>query len=71
VSEGRSYLRTAWWLSFFPGVALVVVTVSATVLSAWVRLAGDPAQRWRLTTRRTQRRPVPPAAMEIDREARS
>ncbi|MHA6629096.1 ABC transporter permease [Pseudonocardia sichuanensis] len=50
VAEGRTYLRTAWWLSFFPGLAIVLTTVSATVLSAWVRLATDPAQRWRLTT---------------------
>ncbi|MCI2416832.1 ABC transporter permease [Saccharopolyspora sp. K220] len=49
VAEGRTYLRTAWWLSFFPGLAIVITTVSATVLSAWMRLATDPAQRWRLT----------------------
>ena len=51
VAEGRTYLRTAWWLSFFPGLAIVLTTVSATILSAWARLATDPAQRWRLTTR--------------------
>jgi peptide/nickel transport system permease protein len=71
VSEGRTYLRTAWWLSFFPGLAIVVTTVSATVLSAWVRLAGDPAQRWRLTTPRSRRFRVTPGAMGIDQEARS
>lgn len=49
VADGRTYLRTAWWLSFFPGVAIVLTTVAATALSAWVRLATDPGQRWRLT----------------------
>jgi peptide/nickel transport system permease protein len=49
VSQGRSYLHTAWWLSFFPGLAIVITTVSATILAAWARIAGDPAQRWRLT----------------------
>ena len=69
VSEGRTYLRTAWWLSFFPGLAIVVTTVAATVLSAWVRLAGDPAQRWRLTAPRS-RRPSMASTAVIDQEAR-
>ena len=49
VAQGRTYLQTAWWLSFFPGLAIVITTVSATILAAWVRIATDPAQRWRLT----------------------
>jgi peptide/nickel transport system permease protein len=49
VSQGRTYLHTAWWLSFFPGVAIVITTVSATILAAWARIATDPGQRWRLT----------------------
>ncbi|OIJ25624.1 ABC transporter permease [Nocardioides luteus] len=68
VAQGQNYLQTAWWLSFFPGLAIVIATVSATVLAAWVRLATDPAQRWRLTVpRRQRRRAVPtvaPTAME-------
>ncbi|EME19707.1 ABC transporter permease [Rhodococcus triatomae] len=50
VSQGRTYLQTAWWLSFFPGLAIVITTVSATILAAWARIATDPGQRWRLTT---------------------
>lgn len=49
VAQGRTYLHTAWWLSFFPGLAIVITTVSATILAAWARIATDPAQRWRLT----------------------
>jgi peptide/nickel transport system permease protein len=49
VAQGRTYLHTAWWLSFFPGVAIVITTVSATILAAWARIATDPGQRWRLT----------------------
>jgi peptide/nickel transport system permease protein len=48
VSQGRQYLQTAWWLSIFPGVAIVVTTIAANVLAAWLRIATDPAQRWRL-----------------------
>lgn len=56
VAQGRAYLQTAWWLSFFPGLAIVVTTVSATILAAWVRIATDPDQRWRLTVPRSSRR---------------
>ncbi|MFE3138033.1 dipeptide/oligopeptide/nickel ABC transporter permease/ATP-binding protein [Streptomyces scopuliridis] len=48
VAQGRQYLQTAWWIAVLPGLAIVLSTVSATVLAAWVRLATDPAQRWRL-----------------------
>lgn len=55
VAQGRTYLQTAWWLSFFPGLAIVLTTVSATVLAAWARIASDPAQRWRLNVPRSKR----------------
>ncbi len=48
VAQGRQYLQTAWWLSIFPGVAIVITTIAANVLAAWLRIATDPAQRWRL-----------------------
>lgn len=49
VAQGRQYLQTAWWLSVFPGLAIVITTVAANVLAAWLRIATDPSQRWRLT----------------------
>lgn len=55
VSQGRTYLQSAWWLSFFPGLAIVATTVSATILAAWARIATDPGQRWRLTMPRSRR----------------
>lgn len=63
VAQGRQYLQTAWWIAVLPGIAIVLTTVSATVLAAWVRLATDPGQRWRLTLpkkRRGARAAVPP-----------
>jgi peptide/nickel transport system permease protein len=48
VSQGRPYLTTAWWLSFFPGLAIVLTTLSLNLLSNWMRTALDPVQRWRL-----------------------
>jgi peptide/nickel transport system permease protein len=48
VSQGRPYLTTAWWLSFWPGIAIVMTTLSLNLVSHWMRTALDPAQRWRL-----------------------
>ena len=56
VAQGRQYLQTAWWMAILPGVAIVLTTVSATVLSSWLRLATDPGQRWRLSLPRRRRK---------------
>ncbi|MCR8725654.1 ABC transporter permease [Frigidibacter sp. ROC022] len=48
VSQGRPYLTHAWWLSFWPGLAIILTTLSLNLLSNWMRVALDPAQRWRL-----------------------
>ncbi|MCH4562082.1 MULTISPECIES: ABC transporter permease [Halomonas] len=48
VSQGRSYLTTAWWLAFWPGLAIILTTLSLNLLSNWLRTALDPVQRWRL-----------------------
>ena len=48
VAQGRNYLSQAWWLAFFPGLAIMLATLSANILSNWVRIVTDPVQRWRL-----------------------
>lgn len=48
VAQGRPYLTTAWWLSFWPGLAIILTTLSLNLLSHWMRTALDPTQRWRL-----------------------
>ncbi|MCG8545234.1 MAG: ABC transporter permease [Alphaproteobacteria bacterium] len=52
VAQGRNYLNQAWWLAFFPGLAIMLATLSANILSNWLRIATDPVQRWRLETPR-------------------
>ena len=54
VSQGRPYLTSAWWLAFWPGLMIVVTTLSLNLLSNWMRVALDPAQRWRLESRKTK-----------------
>ena len=48
ISQGRQYLTNAWWLSFWPGFAIILTTMSLNLLSNWLRIALDPVQRWRL-----------------------
>lgn len=48
VSQGRPYLTTAWWLSFWPGLVIILTTLSLNLISNWIRIALDPQQRWRL-----------------------
>lgn len=55
VSQGRPYLSSAWWLAFWPGLMIVIIALSLNLLSNWMRVALDPAQRWRLEARSTRR----------------
>ena len=48
VAQGKQYLANAWWLAFWPGLAIILTTLSLNLLSSWLRIALDPAQRWRL-----------------------
>ncbi len=45
VSEGRSYVTTAWWSTFFPGLAIFLVVMSLNFLGDWMRDRLDPRLR--------------------------
>jgi peptide/nickel transport system permease protein len=53
VAQGRQELQSAWWIALFPGLSIVLTTVSATVLASWARMTTDPGQRWREGVRRS------------------
>lgn len=57
VADGRNYLTSAWWLSFWPGLAILLTALSANLMSNWMRIAMDPKLRWRLdqATRESQK----------------
>ncbi|WP_257788370.1 hypothetical protein [Komagataeibacter nataicola] len=40
ITEGRNYLATAWWLTTFPGLAIIFSAWAATLLSRAIRV--DP-----------------------------
>ncbi len=42
VAEGRAYINVAWWLSFWPGLAIMLTAIAANLLASWFRLAADP-----------------------------
>jgi peptide/nickel transport system permease protein len=48
VAQGKQYLTNAWWLAFWPGLAIILTTLSLNLLSNWMRIVLDPVQRWRL-----------------------
>jgi peptide/nickel transport system permease protein len=48
VADGRNYLTTAWWLAFWPGMAILLTALAANLLSNWMRIATDPKLSWRL-----------------------
>jgi peptide/nickel transport system permease protein len=51
VAQGQSYLSTAWWVTFWPGLAIALTAMSLNLLANWVRIVSDPVQRWRLEMR--------------------
>ena len=45
VAEGRQWLTTAWWISFFPGLAIFLVVMSLNFFGDWLRDKLDPRLR--------------------------
>ena len=47
VNDGREYLRTAWWITLFPGLMIVAAVMSFNLLGDGLRDALDPKLRGR------------------------
>ena len=45
ISDGREFLDTAWWVSFFPGFCIFLVVMSFNFIGDWVRDKTDPRLR--------------------------
>ena len=41
-SQGRQYIETAWWVSVFPGLAILLVVLSFNTMGDWMRDRLDP-----------------------------
>lgn len=55
VATGRGYLSTAWCIAFWPGLAILLTTLSLNILSSWWRTYADPQQRWRIELARSKK----------------
>lgn len=42
LSEGRTYMRVAWWITTFPGIAIMITILSLNLLGDGLRDALDP-----------------------------
>lgn len=42
LADGRQYIDTAWWICLFPGIAIMLIVLSANLLGDWLRDFLDP-----------------------------
>jgi peptide/nickel transport system permease protein len=46
VLDGVEPIRIAWWVSFFPGLAILLTVMGINLVGDGLRDALDPRQRW-------------------------
>ena len=51
VSDGRGRIANAWWISFFPGIAITLLVLSGNLLGDWLRDRLDPRLRQSMSAR--------------------
>jgi peptide/nickel transport system permease protein len=47
LADGRIYLQLAWWVSVFPGLAILLTVLGLNLLGDWLRDSLDPTGRTR------------------------
>lgn len=45
LADGRTYLQLAWWVSVFPGLAILLTVLGLNLLGDWLRDSLDPTGR--------------------------
>src|SRR5882724_2859364 len=45
IADGRGFLATAWWMSLFPGLAMLLTVLAVNLLGDWLRDHLDPKLR--------------------------
>ena len=45
IADGRGFLATAWWISFLPGLAMLLTVLAVNLLGDWLRDHLDPKLR--------------------------
>lgn len=42
LADGRTFLKDAWWIGTFPGLAIFLTVVAINVVGQWLRERSDP-----------------------------
>jgi peptide/nickel transport system permease protein len=45
IADGRGFLATAWWMSLFPGIAMLLTVLAVNLMGDWLRDHLDPRLR--------------------------
>jgi peptide/nickel transport system permease protein len=45
IADGRGFLATAWWISLFPGLAMLMTVLAVNLMGDWLRDHLDPKLR--------------------------
>jgi hypothetical protein len=45
IADGRGFLATAWWMSLFPGLAMLFTVLAVNLMGDWLRDNLDPRLR--------------------------
>jgi peptide/nickel transport system permease protein len=45
IADGRGFLATAWWISFLPGLAMLLTVLAVNLMGDWLRDHLDPKLR--------------------------
>ena len=45
ISDGRDYIASAWWVTFFPGMAIFLTVLAFNFIGDWLRDKWDPRLR--------------------------
>jgi peptide/nickel transport system permease protein len=45
IADGRGFLATAWWISFLPGMAMLLTVLAVNLMGDWLRDHLDPKLR--------------------------
>ncbi len=46
ISQGKDYLTDAWWISAFPGFAIMITVLSINLIGDWLRDSLDPSLKY-------------------------
>jgi len=67
IADGRGFLATAWWISLFPGLAMLLTVLAVNLMGDWLRDHLDPKLRQagaRATVLTAPAAPIEPAIAE-------